>query len=324
MRFIVIFLCLISSPNFAFAQRTYLTGNTTFLVSSSGEDSVPCGNASSPCLTKQGAWNAALLVDAMNFTVTISDPACSDEAPLAATSPIIGAQQPIYVTGNVSSPCAVTNTTGGDAFRFDGPIKISLSGFNPSSSGGLGGSGVHASRGAEVDYGAGIILGAAGSGRSFADAARIVYTAPYTIGPGSSAEVDHVINGGVIAADSQNVTCQSGAEITSYWLGNGGGWASYTGPVTFTNCTNVNTQYFVHLNGATKLAGTVLPGATGSSINGNVDDVITGLQVGVNGSIWMGSGQTADSATQLQFNGTNFYITPPGSGKAYIKGGIDY
>lgn len=305
------------------AQRAPLTGPTTFLVATAGVDTTTCGSSVSPCRTKQGAYNAALLIDGTNNAVTISDPSCADSAPLIAT-PLVGVSQPIYVTGNVGSPCTVTNSGGGDAFWFDGPAKFALSGFAPSSSGGLNGNSVHASRGVEVVYGAGMVLGGAGTARSFADAARIVYSAAITIGSGTSSEVDHVINGGVIAADGQTFTCASGHSITSYWLGNGGGWSSYTG-ASFSGCNNVAQPYFVHLNGASKHAGVTLPGGSpGNSINGNVDDVVSGLQVGEYGSIWLGPGQTAASAVQIQSHGGNLYITPPSGGNIYLKNGVIY
>lgn len=300
-------------------SRVQLSSDTTLVVTSTG--SYP---------TLQAAWDALALLDCYGFNVTIAVQDGTYSTPLSATIAPLGAAS-IAVVGNSAIPdnCAV-NVSNGDAFWFDGPAKIALSGFKVSATG-TGANGVHVSRGAEVGFG-NMDFGACTVAQVLADGARAVHGAAYSItaptsGATIAAEHHHVFNGGVIGADGQAVTLNNAPHFSAYFLGNGGGYASYTGSsFVYSNGPATGKQYFVHGNGFTKLAGTVLPGdAPGNSINGNVDDVVSGLQVGVNGSIWMGSGQTAASAVQIQYNGSDLYITPPSSNsKVYIKGGVLY
>lgn len=291
--FLTLFISVVISGS-ALAQRTYATGDMTFLVKAAGTDAPSCGSVASPCRTKQGAVTALMQYDMLNHNPTISDPDCADSGPLAFTAPVIGVQSIIIISGSPapnSTPCLAQGVSGSDAMFFDAPGKYTISGFKLVSSGGSGGGNdIQATRGARVYIGANMILGAAGTtsgARTYANGGDIVYIAPPTFA-GSSATVDHVVGFGTLGADRQNVTCAADFGLTVRWLGNGGGFSSYTGPITFTGCPDsaVPTKYFVHLGGAAKFAGTVLPGlAPGVKSGGNADDFIDAQGFATPGSL---------------------------------------
>lgn len=266
MKIIGICAALLATCTLASAQyRPVVSGDTTLLIASTGSDTNTCGTAAFPCRTKQGAASVAARLDFIGYSLTISDPNCADAGPLAVGAPIIGVNS-VAITGNVEAPCA-PNTTTADNFYFEGPGHYRLTGFELGSS---TSNGVHAVMGAYVEIGTGMVCGNIAQSCRYADAARIVLIAPQVI-KGTMPVVDHIINGGVLGADAQNTTCLSGHAVTTRWVGNGGGWASYTG-ATFTTCTNVAQSYFSHLNGAIKFAGAVLPGTNPNFSGGNVDD----------------------------------------------------
>lgn len=290
---------LLLLANSAAAQyRPVVSGDTTLLIAATGSDTTTCGTSAFPCRTKQGAANVAARLDFIGYSLTISDPNCADAGPLAITLPIMGASA-VNIVGSVLEPCP-GNTTAPDGFYFQGGGTYRLSGVELGSS---VSNGVHAVMGPYVELGQGVVCGNIAQSCRYADAARIVITAPQTI-KGTMQVVDHIIGGGNIGADVQPTTCLPGHAVTIRWVGNGGGWASYTGPITFTGCNNVAQSYFSHLNGAIKLGGTVLPGSNPNFSGGNVDDNMAAQAfTSYMGMYWAGSqaALTADASGVLRF-----------------------
>lgn len=296
---------LLASCTLASAQyRPVVTGDTTLLIAATGSDTATCGTSASPCRTKQGAATVASRLDFIGYSLTISDPNCADAGPLAITLPIMGATA-VNIVGSVLEPCP-GNTTSSDGFYFQGGGYYRLSGVELGSSTSFG---VHAVMGPYVELGQGTVCGNAVQGCTYADAARIVLTAPRTI-KGTMGTVDHIIGGGTFGGDSQPTTCLPGHSVTVRWVGNGGGWATYTG-ATFSGCTNVAQSYFSHLNGAIKLAGTVLPGNNPNFSGGNVDDNMQAQEFTTyNGLYWAGSqaAVTMQSGTLRFTNGDHSIV----------------
>lgn len=257
------------------ASREVLAGNRTYYVRTDGSDSNTClaDSAGGACLTMQGAWNKAQSIDANGNSVTFQVKDGTYTGGLSMISPILGAAN-VSVTGNTGTPANVNiNTTNADGISCDGFSQpINLSGFKITTT--SSGSAISV-RSCTIYITGAMNFGTSAGDQFHLNGGSVVAFSNYTISGSAVGSHIHIFGWGSFGGDGVTVTLSGTPNFGGYYCGIASGSASFTS-ATFSGAAT-GQRYFVHLNGAMKLAGVTLPGnAAGVSDGGNVDDNIFG------------------------------------------------
>lgn len=255
-------------------MREVLTTDRTYYVRTDGNNSNDglTNTSGGAKLTIQGAWNAAIDIDCNNHNVTIQVADGTYTTPTIIGSPLLNVAT-CTITGNTTTPtnCVLSCTTGDCVFIEAVPHPIRFAGFFVTTPSG-GSCCFNLRNHATVYFTGNMNFGFCDSSHVQVDNSNAVYFANYTISGNTVGSHHHIIGFGTLGADGITVTISGSVGWGSYYVGIGAGFASYTG-ATFVGSALSGQKYFVHLNGAMKLAGVVLPGTiAGESQGGNVDD----------------------------------------------------
>lgn len=123
--------------------RTRLTNNTTYYVSTSGNDSTGNGTSGTPWATLQHAINyVANSVDLAGFSVTISVADGTYTGGVILSAPFVGGGS-VTLQGNLSTPAnCIISTTSADCIKVSNQGVLSVGGFKLTTT--TGGSGLNA------------------------------------------------------------------------------------------------------------------------------------------------------------------------------------
>ena len=108
--------------------RVTLTANTTYYVSTTGNDSTGNGSSGNPWLTLQHAWNVITTFDLGGYTATIQLADGTYTGGLFVSSAPIGGN--VVINGNTTTPANVIVTSSSLAtIRIACPIQVTLQNF---------------------------------------------------------------------------------------------------------------------------------------------------------------------------------------------------
>jgi len=244
-------------------KRERLTANRTYYVRVDGSNSNTglVNSAGGAFLTLQKAWDVILTLDLNGYDVTISVGNGTYTAGIITTKPPVGGN--VILVGNVTTPAnVIISTTSADALSFDGPMLVTIGGFELRTT--TGGFGINAKGGARVVLNDLMRYGAtAWSQLNAINNGTITINANYTI---SGAAQSHwrAEDGGLIDCKGRTVTI-SGTPAFSvgfcvlYSQGRCTPQSNtYSGSATGLRY-NINQMSLLHTNGA---GATALPGGT--------------------------------------------------------------
>jgi hypothetical protein len=259
--------------------RTLLTGNKTFYISTTGNDSTGNGTSGNPWLTRQHAWNTVQnTYDLGGFTVTfqLADGTYTDS--FAANASMVGQFSPgqVIFNGDSGTPTNVLiNCSAGSPFGgVDSSYQIQNLKFQNS-----GGNGVFAETNANIAIGPGVTAGAcSGSKIRAAYGGEVLINNSYTdVGNAQQHyEADDdgeiIVTGGITITES-GTPAYSVAYAVATELGNILFQNTPTAVATFSGAAT-GVEYIASNNGVIQTqgsGGSYLPGSTsGSTSNGGV------------------------------------------------------
>lgn len=123
-------LANISTAQTNLGVRNVLTGNTTYHVSTTGNDSTGTGSSGAPWLTIQHAVNFIYqTIDSAGFAITISAGNGTFTGGVIVSQPVPGGGT-LQIVGNTGTPSScIISTTGADCFLVQGGASLSVGGF---------------------------------------------------------------------------------------------------------------------------------------------------------------------------------------------------
>lgn len=250
--------------------RIQLRANTTFYVSTSGNDTTGFGTSAAPWATWQRAWNVICSqYDLAGYAATITDSTANQ----AFTAGVIGGYGQANGTpvGNgliiIDGNGATITASGAVCFNFTGPVNVKIQNFTLT---GTSTGGVYANSGAVVGIGSGMTFGAMTGGyHMYATSyATINSVGTYTV---SGNFPDHwYAYGGTINVGVGTITIVGSPNLGagSWAVGQSLGQINCAG-ITFSNVGGVTgTKYTASLNSTIYTGGagaSYLPGSVAGS-----------------------------------------------------------
>ena len=243
-------------------SRIILTGNASFYVATTGNDSNPCTAVGAPCLTIQRALDlieSSYDLAGFTATVNIADGTYTSRTNITQQwtgKGLNGAsnQCPVFLVGNAATPANVLISTGADVSFFVSRSCINMSGMKVTASG--------------------------ANSIQIIDQARVVFSGPMDMGT-SAGNHFTLVRGGDLITGTYTI---SGNAVAHFNIGQNSFVATGANSVTFTTNPTVFTSGYV----ACSLAGTInfnqsfvnFAFATGPKYNMTTNCVAAGTSAG--------------------------------------------
>lgn len=261
--------------------RNVLTGNATYFVSPTGNDSTGNGSSGSPWLTMQHAYNVVSgNLDLAGFAVTISVANGTYTGGVSVADELVGNTQGrsgLIFLGNTSVPdnCFI-NTASTNCFQAVDGGQFTVTGFKVATAGsGANGYGLHAYSGSSISFGA-LDFGACGQSHMTAGSCSFIQTtgAPYTISGNAITHIESAANSYIEAGvfGSNTVTLTGPPAFSGEFLYAYRNASIYYGSLTFVGSAT-GSRFTVATNGVvdtgTGTPNTYLPGnSNGTTASG--------------------------------------------------------
>lgn len=249
--------------------RTQLTGNQTYYVATTGNDSTGNGTSGNPWATRQKAWNYIQQnIDLAGYTAIIQLADGTYTGGFSGSGNMVGQFSPaqIVFNGNSGTPSnVVINPGSGDCFSAVNGAQLTVQNMKLENS---SGNGVEADSGGRIAVGAGMIFGACSANHAYAAGNQggggINFGANYTIAGNAISHWQSTSSGSQITVAAGLTITLSGTPAFTQFAGAaqlGEIFLDATVPVFSGSATG--SRYNVNVNGAIVTQGsgsTYLPG----------------------------------------------------------------